>query len=162
MRAVAELHELSSGYPQLVLIDPLVQLFEGLCQHRCHLWVAGEADTVIKTVLLAPREDSFTREAAVGAHDDTHRRAKTPAYDRDDFFQCRHRSLAGVTLAVAQLRPQRDVAAKAVERQIAVAFVVTVKISALLSPVQRIVGGIKIQHDLPALARDRLNPLGYQ
>ena len=36
------------------------------------------------------------------------------------------------------------------------------KISALLSAVQRIVSGIKIQYDLSALAWDRLNPLGYQ
>src|SRR5271165_7417146 len=41
---------------------------------------------------------------------------------------------------------------KAVERQVTVVAIVTVKISALLAAMERIVGRIKIQHDFGTLA----------
>ena len=47
-----------------------------------------------------------------------------------------------------------------VERQITVTFVVAMKIGSLPMSVQGIIGGIKVQDDLPALARDRFDPFG--
>jgi hypothetical protein len=55
-------------------------------------------------------------------------------------------------LAIAQLSKKRNVSTKAVERQVAVVAIVTVKISALLAAMEWIVGRIKIQHDLGTLA----------
>ena len=70
---------------------------------------------------------------------------------------------AGIAFAIAQLGQERDVTAKAVQRQVAVLAVVAVKIGPLLVAVQGIVGGVKIQHNLGALARDGFDaPLEQQ
>jgi hypothetical protein len=54
-------------------------------------------------------------------------------------------------------RAKSGIATKAVEWQITVAAVVTVEESSFLVAMQRVVGGVKIQDNLPALSRDRLN-----
>ena len=63
-------------------------------------------------------------------------------------------AIAGIALAIAQLGKKGNVSAKAVERQVAVVAIVAVKISPLLAAMERIVGSIKIQHDLGTLARN--------
>src|SRR6476659_5502926 len=73
------------------------------------------------------------------------------------FSSASHRAAAGIALGVSQSRQERDIATKAVEWQITVAAVVTVEESSFLVARQRVVGGVKIQDNLPALSRDRLN-----
>src|SRR5436190_178915 len=76
-----------------------------------------------------------------------------------DGLQCCESALAGITVRSAQLGPQRNIPAKTVERQITVMPVVAVEKAPLLRAVQRVVGGIKVQHDDLALLRDGLNTL---
>jgi hypothetical protein len=55
---------------------------------------------------------------------------------------------AGVALSRAQPRTQQVIATEDIQRQIAVVAVVAVKKATLLFPVQRIIGGVQIEHDL--------------
>ena len=107
--------------------------------------------------MLAPRHDLLTGESAVGSHNDAHPAPKAPPDGATDFLERLHRVAAGIALGVSQSRQERDIATKAVEWQITVAAVVTVEESSFLVAMQRVVGGVKIQDNLPALSRDRLN-----
>ena len=60
----------------------------------------------------------------------------------------------------AQLGGQQMLAAEHLQRQVAVAVAIAVEEAAFLMPVQRIVGGIEIQHDL--LRRGRMGGMGYR
>jgi hypothetical protein len=55
----------------------------------------------------------------------------------------------------AKLRPERDVTAKTIERQVAIIAVVAVVKCAFLVAVDRVIRGIEIEDDDIALARDR-------
>jgi hypothetical protein len=69
-----------------------------------------------------------------------------------DLLEGLHRTLAGIALAISQLGKERNVTAKAVERQVAVGATIAVKIGALLAAMERIVGRVQIQHDLGTFA----------
>jgi hypothetical protein len=53
-------------------------------------------------------------------------------------------ALAGVDVGLAQLGPQGDVAAEAVEGKVAVVAVVAVEEAAFLAAVDRVVGGVEV------------------
>ena len=55
---------------------------------------------------------------------------------------------AGIDVGGPQLGAEQMVAAEDGQRQVAVAVVIAVEEEALLVPVQRVIGGIEIQHDL--------------
>ncbi|MFT5412795.1 MAG: hypothetical protein ACI9NC_005547 [Verrucomicrobiales bacterium] len=71
-------------------------------------------------------------------------------------------SFGGVDVGLAQLGPQGDVAAEAVERQVAVALVVAVEEAAFLAAVDRVVGGVEVEGDDAAPARDAPDALVYE
>ena len=99
----------------------------------------------------------WPKPSAVGSHNDAHPAPKAPPDGATEFLERLHRAAAGIALGVSQSRQERDIATKAVEWQITVAAVVTVEESSFLVAMQRVVGGVKIQDNLPALSRDRLN-----
>ena len=86
-------------------------------------------------------------EAGIGAQNDPHVRPAGAdlAYQPLDL---RHRAGAGVAVRPPQLGRQQMVAAEDVERQVAVAAIVAVEEPAFLGAVQRIVGGVQVEHDL--------------
>ena len=63
----------------------------------------------------------------------------------------------GVDVGRPQARAQQLVPGENVERQVAIVSVVAVKKAPLLAAVQRVVGGVEIEHDALGLARLRLN-----
>ena len=71
-------------------------------------------------MVFAPGHDRFMGKTAVGAHNDPNLAAETLANGRHDLLECFNRALAGIPLAIAQLGQERNVTAKAVERQVAV------------------------------------------
>jgi hypothetical protein len=66
----------------------------------------------------------------------------------DQQLEDRRGVLCGVVAAGAQVRAQQLLSAKHVQRQIAVAVVAAVEEALLLLAVQRVVGGIEVQHEL--------------
>src|SRR4029077_6894529 len=126
--------------------DSLVKLSEALAQAGAQPLIARSAQAVRDCVLLAPRHDLLTGESAVGSHNDAHPAPKAPPDGATDFLERLHRAAAGIS----QSRQERDIATKAVEWQITVAAVVTVEESSFLVAMQRVVGGVKIQDNLPA------------
>lgn len=123
--------------------------------------VARQADHVVHPVGLAPGEDRLPANAAVGADDDARARA-APAHLGDDFFQGMDRAVARVAVRGAQLRPDDHVADEGVERQVAVGVVVAVEEAALLFAVQRIVGGVEVEHHLASVAPQALHAEAQQ
>src|SRR5580704_21924 len=119
--------------------------------------VTCQAKTVEHTVVFAPGHDRITGKTAIGAHDDPNLAAKPLANGQHDLLECFNRALAGIPLAISQLGKERNVTAKAVERQVAVGTIIAVKIGALLAAMERIVGRIQIQHDLGTLAWNGLD-----
>ena len=106
-----------------------------------------EAEQVVDAVLLAPGHQRLPREAAVGPQHDPHpwpARADL-ADDPGDLLDGPGR---GVDVRAPQLRRQQMPAAEDVERQVAVAVVVAVEEPSLLVAVQRVVGGVEVEHDL--------------
>jgi len=101
-------------------------------------------------MLFAPGHDCFTGKTAIAAHDDANLAAKALANRGHDLLERFNGALAGIALAIAQLGKERNVTAKAVQRQVAVGPIKAVKISPFLFAMERIIGGIKIQHDLAA------------
>ena len=67
---------------------------------------------------------------------------------RHDSFQFLLRPLAFAGVCLAQLGAQQVIVAKDVQWQIAVAVIVAVEESTFLMPVQRIVSGVQVKHDL--------------
>jgi hypothetical protein len=116
--------------------------------------VARQAEHVVHAVRFAPGEDRFPAEPAVGAEHDPRLRAAA-AERRDDFFQGRDRAVARVAVGRAQLRPDRRVADKRIQRQITMAVVVAVEERALLPAVERIVRGVEVEDDLALAAAQR-------
>ena len=109
--------------------------------------VAREAEQVVNAVLLAPGHQRLAGETAVAAQDDAHPRpaGTDPA---DDARHLLDRAGGGVDVGAPELRRQQVAAAEDVKRQVAVTVVVAVKEPTLLVAVQRIVGGVEIEHDL--------------
>ena len=117
--------------------------------------IAGEAEDVIDPVLLAPDHQRLAGEARIGAQNDPHLRP-AGADLRHQPRDLLDRAGAGVDVRPAQLGHQQMVAAEDVERQVAVAAIVAVEEPALLGAVQRIVGGVEVEHDLLGWRRVRV------
>src|SRR5208282_5791510 len=102
----------------------------------------------------APAHDRFTSKTAICPYDDSHFAAKTLANSGHDLLKGFNGPLAGIAFAISQLGQKRNIAAKTVQRQVAVVPIITIKVASFLAAVERIVRGVKIQHDLGALARN--------
>ena len=74
----------------------------------------------------------------------------------DDPLDLLNAAGGGVDVGAAQLGRQQVPPAEHVERQIAVGVVVAVEEAALLMPVQRIVGRVEVEDDLPGRPLVRL------
>ena len=85
-------------------------------------------------------------------YDDANLLAETLANGRHHLLQRFKRAIAGVAFAIPQPGQKRNVTAKTIQRQVAVLAIKTIKVGPFLAAVERIVGGIKIKHDLSALA----------
>src|SRR5262245_5763025 len=62
--------------------------------------------------------------------------------------------IASIAFTIPQLGKQRNRTAKTVNRQVTVLAIVAVKVGSFLAAVQRIISGIKIQHDLGTFTRN--------
>ena len=117
--------------------------------------VAREAEQVVDAVVLAPGHQGLPREAAVAAQDDPHLRP-AGADLADDARHLLDRASRGVDVGAPELGRQQMPAAEHIERQVAVAVVVAVEEPSLLVAVQRVVGGVEIEHDLLRRLRVRV------
>jgi hypothetical protein len=109
--------------------------------------VLGQTQTIIHGRLsLTPSHDLLPAKAAVPAHDDPGLAATLPD-GRHHLRQRRHHPAGGVLIAAAQLRPQRSISHKGVERQIAIAVVIGAEVPPLLLAVQQVPHRIQINHD---------------
>ncbi len=115
--------------------------------------VARQPEQKVHAVRLAPSHQLLAREAAVGAHQNAHKRP-TAANVGDDARDLLHRSPRGVDVGAPQLGGQQMAPAEHVERQVAVAVVIAMEEPPLLLAMHGIVGRIEIKDDLAsALAR---------
>ena len=110
--------------------------------------VLCQAEHEVDAVRLAPGHQVLARKAGVGAQQDA--RARPARADvRDDARHFLDRARRRVDVGAPQLGHQQMTAAEHVERQIAVAIVIAVEEPPFLLAVQRIVGRIEIENDLP-------------
>src|SRR4051794_27543317 len=79
--------------------------------------------------------------------------ARIRAMMRGDLLDC---AGAAVDVGAPQLGAEEMTAAEDVERQVAIAVVVAMEEAALLMPVQRVIGGVKVEDDLPRRCAVRL------
>ena len=108
--------------------------------------VARQTEHVIDLVGLAPGHQGLAREAGIGAQHDLHLRPAVLDLSRDaiHLLDCPG---ASVDVGTPELGGDEMPAAEHIEQQIAVAVVVAVKEAAFLIAVQRIVGGVEVEHD---------------
>ena len=147
MRSIFKLGELAHTGPtaQTVTRSSLGQRQPQLVdQNR----ILGQAQAVVNLRLaLAPGHDLFPAKTAVPTHDNA-RPAATLANGGHQLLERGHRSVGRLVFGGAQLRPQRKVPHKRVERQITIIVIVGVEVPALLKPVQPMAHRVQIQHDL--------------
>ncbi len=72
-------------------------------------------------MLFAPAHDRFTSKTAICPHDNPHSAAKTLANGRHDLLKGFNGPLARIAFAISQLGQKRNITAKTVQRQVAVA-----------------------------------------
>ncbi len=141
--AIAELGEQAGRLAALAPARP--GPLQGRVQAGRQARIARQTEDIIDAIVLAPRHQGLAGEARICAQHDLHCRpagADLP----DNTRHLLQRAGAGVTIRPPQLCRQEMVAAENVERQIAVAIVVTVEEPPLLTPVQRVVSGVQIKH----------------
>jgi hypothetical protein len=109
--------------------------------------VAREAEQMVDAVGFAPRHPPLACEAAVGAQQDAHARP-AGADAVDNAADLLDRTRGGIDVGAAQLGGEQMAATEHVERQVAVAIVISVEEPALLVSVQRVVGGVEVERDL--------------
>src|SRR5688572_30174103 len=94
--------------------------------------VFGQPQTVVNFRLaLAPGHDLFGAKSAV-ASEDNPRLGAALTNGCDDLFQGGHHAVRRAVIGGAQLRPERKVARKNVERQVTIIIVIRVEVAALL------------------------------
>ena len=123
----------------------------GLRQFVCDLGdqtrILLQAEQEVHAVRLAPSHQFLPRKPAVSTDENAHLRPAA-ANLRDDPCHLLRRPRRRVHARRPQLGRQQVPAAEHVERQVAVAVVITVEEASLLLPVHRIVGRIQIEDDL--------------
>jgi hypothetical protein len=97
--------------------------------------------------LLAPAHQLLAAEARVGTQEDRNVRPTLPdlRHDALDFLA---RPGGRIKVRSTQLRAQQMFAREDIQRQVTVVVVVAMKEPTLLMPVQWIISGVQIQHDL--------------
>jgi hypothetical protein len=110
--------------------------------------VASQAEDEVDPVRLAPNHQRLAREAAVGAQQDAHA-GPAGADLADDARDLLDRSGRGVDVGAPELRRQQVTAAEDVEGQVAVGVVVAVEEPTFLVAVQRHVGCVQVEDELP-------------
>src|SRR3989440_7691816 len=126
----------------------LFGLLQGAADDPPQTLVARKAKYIVHRVAFAPRQQFFAAKAGVRSQDDAGLRpprANLP-HDALYFFETPG---AGVDVRGPQPHAQQMIPAEHVQRQIAVVSVVAVKKTRFLPSVQRRVGGVQVQHDLP-------------
>jgi hypothetical protein len=145
-RGVAEVLEAAGGLAGRNRLRLGLQEFDG--DRGDEARVAREAEHEVDPVLLAPRHQRLAAEAGIGAQKDARPRPARPDL-RDDPRDLLDRSGASVDVRGPEPGRQQMPAAEHVERQVAIAIVVAVEEPAFLMAVQRVVGGVEVEHDLP-------------
>ena len=120
---------------------------EFLAQNPQQATVLGQSEQKIDPVGFAPTHQVFAAETTITAHYDLHVRPVLPNVG-DDADQMLKQPGRGVDVRGPQQSQQGMIATEDVQRQIAVGIVIAMEETPELMAVQRIVGGIDIQHDL--------------
>src|ERR1700752_795073 len=123
--------------------------------------IARHAEHKGHVVAFAPAHQRITAESGISAQDDSYRRPGGPNLPHDPFYFCQAPE-GCVVIGLSQPRAQNLFSAKNVERQIAVAIVITVEEPALLFAVQSQIGGVHVQDDLGWCALVGLDEYLYQ
>ena len=106
--------------------------------------VACQTQDVVDPMAITPPHESPATETAVGTQHDLDP-GPDLAESPDQQFQNRTAVLGRVDVRGTQVRHQKFVTAKNVQRQVAVVVVVPVEEPSLLATVQAVVRGIKVQ-----------------
>jgi hypothetical protein len=101
----------------------------------------------VHAVRLAPRHQRLAGEAGIAAQQDTCPRPAA-ADLRDNTGNFLDRAGCAIGIRAAQLGRQQVPAAEDVERQVAVAVIITMEEAAFLVAMQWIIGGVQIKNDL--------------
>lgn len=109
--------------------------------------IARQTHDVVHAGALAPVQDALAAEPGVGPKHDAHLRP-TLAQPAHQQLEDGRSVLRRIDVAGPQVGAQQLLAAEHVQRQVAIAVVVTMEEASLLLAVQRVVGGIKVQHQL--------------
>ena len=121
---------------------------ELLLNHGSQALVARQPEHIIHAVLFAPRHQGLARKAAIAPQQDPYMGPAIADLPHDPLDLLDVARVA-VDIGAAQLGGQKMSPAKNIERQIAIAVVITLEEATLLMPIQRVVGGVKIEDDLP-------------
>ena len=143
--AVAKFAKHSRCFARL-LISPL-GLGKFIFNQPAKSRIFRQSQDVIHTVVLAPSHDRFAAETAVATQYDSHVWPSRPN-QLDKLCEHRHRARRTVDISRPQPGSQEKLAAKHVERKVAIPFVVTMKEPSQLVAVKRVVGRVKIKHNL--------------
>ena len=152
--AIAKLGEHARGL--LGLLELLLGLVQLASNDLHQPGVARQPEDVIHGVLFAPSHQFLAAETRVGAQNNLHLRPHSPQR-RDDPLHFLQRARRGVDVRGPQPCAQQVLARKDVQRQVAILPVIAVKKPSFLIAVQRIVGGVQVQHDALRLALLRLD-----
>ena len=111
------------------------------------LFVARQPEHKVHAVLLAPAHQLVAAEAGIAAQNDFHPRPRRPnlRHNSSNFLQTPER---GIVIGFPQSRAQNVLAAKDIQRQIAILVVVAVEQPPFLFAVQRQVRGVHVQNNL--------------
>jgi hypothetical protein len=123
--------------------------------------VARQAEHKVHSIVFTPAQQFVAAKAGIAAQDNLHywpRRSNL----RHDTLYLLPAAERGVVVGFSQPRTQYLLAAKNIQREIAIVVIVAVEESPLLLAMQRQIGGIHVQHDLIRSAGVRFQEYLYQ
>jgi hypothetical protein len=116
-------------------------------EHCLEAGVACQAEHVIDAVRFAPPHQRLVGKATIAAQDDAHPRPRLADLG-DDAYHLLDRAIAAGNVRTSLPGQQQMPAAEHIERQVAVAIIITAEEPAFLPAVQRNVGIVEVDHDL--------------
>src|SRR5689334_2517299 len=141
-------HEVLEATRRLASPDALHRRHQQLGLDRLlQTLVTCQAEQVVHPVRVAPSHQRLAGKAGIAAQQDAYP-WPTLADLRHNACNLVNRAGRGINVRTAQLGGEQMTTAEHVKRQVAEAVVITMKKSALLMPVQRIIRGVEVEDDL--------------
>ncbi len=152
-RAVAKVTKAPRPLPGVTM--RLARLIHPLAQHAHQTAVARQTQHIADIVRLTPVHQPLAAKSRVATDVDARPRPALPD-PPNNALELLLTPRRRVDVRRPQPRAQQMLAAEDVQRQVAVVAVVAVEEAALLLAVQRVVGGVEVEHDLLGSLIERL------